>query len=89
VVAALVVENRETGRITVAQFPDRPLFEIGGESLIGSAADGSTTPHRRSGSERGAQNDTARQPVATVQTRLWRVDVRFLEGQGCDQGVCP
>jgi hypothetical protein len=24
-----------------------------------------------------------------AQTRLWRVDVRFLEGQGCDQGVCP
>jgi hypothetical protein len=62
-------ENRENGRITVAQFPDRPLFEIGGESLIGSAADGSTTQHRRSGSERGAQNDTARQPVATVQNR--------------------
>ncbi len=36
-------EDRETGKITIAQFPNWPLFAIAGGWLVGAlAADGST-----------------------------------------------
>ena len=38
-------ENRETGEITVAQFPNWPLFGIGAGWLVGALSDEGTTVH--------------------------------------------
>ncbi len=38
-------ENRETGKITVAQFPNWPLFAIGGAWIVGRIADDGSRLH--------------------------------------------
>lgn len=38
-------ENRKTGEITVAQFPNWPLWAIGGGWLVRLAFDDGSTPH--------------------------------------------
>jgi hypothetical protein len=38
-------ENRETGAITVAQFPNWPLFAIGVGWLVGRVVDEGSRPH--------------------------------------------
>lgn len=42
-------ENRETGQITVAQFPNWPLFAIGAGWLVRAAADESSDLYRYTG----------------------------------------
>ncbi len=37
-------ENRETGRITIAQFPNWPLFAIAAASVLGRLADDGSRP---------------------------------------------
>ena len=39
-------EHRETGEITIAQFPNWPLWGIGAGWLAGRVADGGSTPDR-------------------------------------------
>lgn len=38
-------ENRETGRITIAQFPNWPLFAIAAAWMVGRLADDGSTVH--------------------------------------------
>jgi hypothetical protein len=38
-------ENRETGKITVGQFPNWPLFAIGGAWIVGRIADDASRLH--------------------------------------------